>query len=105
MGAMRKMAVYLGLVEDDELDYRAATAEREDDIDGLGDEDSFDEDALQAGGIDGLDQVGDADTVEGGEDDITDFQARNVGDEDLKAMGYTEDDGDEARDPPDAPPG
>src|SRR5579871_3266119 len=30
--------------EDDELDYRAATEEREDDLDGLGPEDGFDED-------------------------------------------------------------
>src|SRR5207253_2972750 len=32
------------LEEDDELDYRAATEERQDDLDGLGPEDGFDED-------------------------------------------------------------
>lgn len=78
------------LEEDDELDYRAATAEREDDIDGLGPEDGFDEDRLSARDIEGLDQVMDADLAEGGEDDVTDFQARRVGDEDLKRMGYAE---------------
>jgi hypothetical protein len=88
-----------GADEDNELDYRAATQEREDDIDGLGDEDSFDEDALNlATSIEGLDEeVADADLVTGGEDDFTNFQARDVGDEDLKEMGYSEDRGGETR--------
>jgi hypothetical protein len=34
--------------------------------------------------------VGDADTVEGGEDDVTDFQATNLSDADLQSMGYSE---------------
>jgi hypothetical protein len=76
--------------EDHELDYRAATGEREDDLDGQGPEDRFDEDAVSARSIDGLDEVGDADSVEGGEDDVTDFQARDVGDADLRRMGYSE---------------
>jgi len=79
------------LEEDDELDYRAATAEREDDLDGLGPEDVFSEGAVSAREIDGLEEVRDADLAEGGEDDFTDFSARNLGDEDLKEMGYSED--------------
>jgi hypothetical protein len=90
--------------DDDELDYRAVTDEDQDDLDGLGVEagsDSIDEDALDEDDIDGLDEVLDADQVEGGEDDVTDFQARNVGDEDLKRMGYSEDRGGETRAKPD----
>ena len=91
------------LEEDNELDYRAATQDREDDIDGLGDEDSYDDDALDMSGeVEGLDEeVGDAGDVSGGEDDFTNFQARNVGDEDLKRMGYSEDRGGETRSKPD----
>lgn len=89
------------LEEDDELDYRAATAEREDDLDGLGPEDGFDDARIARSEIDGLDEVRDADETEGGEDDFTDFQARNVGDEDLKQMGYSEDRGGETRAKPD----
>lgn len=76
--------------EDHELDYRAATEEREDDLDGQGPEDGYNEDHVAAGGIDGLDEVGDAATVESGEDDITDFQASNLSDADLQGMGYSE---------------
>jgi hypothetical protein len=79
------------LEEDNELDYRAATEEREDDIDGLGPEDGFNEDKLSARDIDGLDEVRDGDLAEGGEDDVTDFQASRVSDDDLKRMGYAED--------------
>ncbi|HEY0436567.1 MAG TPA: hypothetical protein VGC92_08010 [Phenylobacterium sp.] len=78
------------LEDDNELDYAAATEEREDDIDGQGPEDGFNEDRLSAGGIEGLDEVRDADEVEGGEDDVTDFQATNVSDADLRAMDYSE---------------
>jgi hypothetical protein len=78
------------LEEDHELDYRAATEEREDDIDGLGPEDGFNEDKLSARDIDGLDEVRDGDLAEGGEDDVTDFQASRVSDDDLKRMGYAE---------------
>lgn len=80
------------LEEDDELNYRAATAEREDDIDGLGAEDGFDEDAMDlASSIEGLDEeVADAGLVSGGEDDVSNFQARNLSDEDLQRMGYSE---------------
>lgn len=83
--------------EDHELDYRAAAAEREDDLDGQGPEDSYDEDRVAAGSVDGLDQVGDADSVEGGADDVTDFQATNLSDADLQAMGYAETRGGEIR--------
>ena len=76
--------------EDRELDYRAATAEREDDLDGQGPEDDFNEDRVAKGGIEGLDQLGDAESVEGGEDDVTDFQATDLSDADLQAMGYSE---------------
>jgi len=78
--------------EDDELNYRAATAEREDDLDGLGDEDSFEEDALNvATSIEGLDEeVADADLATGGEDDFSNFQSRGLSDDDLQDMGYSE---------------
>ena len=78
------------LEEDHELDYRAATDEHEDDLDGLGPVDGFDEDALPARDIEGLDEVRDASEAQGGEDDFTDFQAKNLGDEDLQRMGYSE---------------
>ena len=77
------------LEQDDELDYRAATEEHEDDIDGLGAEDGFNEGRTAASDIDGLgEEVRDAAEAEGGEDDFTDFSAKNVSDEDLAAMGY-----------------
>jgi len=78
--------------EDDELDYHAATQEREDDLDGQGDEDGFDEDAMDvASSIEGLDEeVADAGLVSGGEDDFSNFQSRNLNDEDLQRMGYSE---------------
>jgi hypothetical protein len=92
--------------EDHELDYRAATAEREDDLDGQGPDEgpnggSYNEDRVAAGGIEGLDQVGDADSVEGGEDDVTDFQATDLSDADLQAMGYSETRGGVTRAKPD----
>jgi len=78
--------------DDDELEYRAVDEEHEDDLDGLGEDpgDGYDEDALSASDIEGLDEVRDRDEVSGGEDDFTNFSARNVGDEDLKRMGYAE---------------
>ncbi|MGH6965839.1 MAG: hypothetical protein ACREE0_15265 [Phenylobacterium sp.] len=80
------------LEDDNELDYRAATQEREDDIDGLGDEDSYNEDAMDlASSIEGLDEeVADADLVSGGEDDVSNFQSKLLSDEDLERMGYSE---------------
>lgn len=54
----------------------------------------FDEDRLvSADNIDGLDEVGDADAVSGGEDDFTNFQSRRVSDDDLRRMGYSDEDG------------
>ena len=78
--------------DDNELDYGAVDAEYEDDLDGLGAEPGggFDDDQLTASDIEGLDEVRDGDEVEGGEDDFTNFSARNVGDEDLRRMGYSE---------------
>jgi hypothetical protein len=87
--------------EDNELDYGAATAEREDDLDGQGPDDGYNEDRLSARDVEGLDQVGDADAVEGGEDDVTDFQATNLSDADLRGMGYSETRGGETRAKPD----
>ena len=80
------------LEEDHELDYRAATEEHEDDLDGLGPEDGFDEDGLDARSeIEGLsEEVGDADSVTGGEDDFTNFQSRSLDDDDLQRLGYLE---------------
>jgi hypothetical protein len=74
--------------EDDELDYRAGTAEREDDLDGQGPEDGFDDGRIAASDIDGLEETGDALSVEGGEDDFTNFEAKNVDDADLEDLGY-----------------
>lgn len=76
--------------EDDELAYRAATGERQDDLDGQGPEDDFDEARLAKRDIDGLDEVRDASEVQGGEDDVTDFQRPDVSDADLQAMGYSD---------------
>ncbi len=85
--------------EDDELDYRAATEEHEDDLDGLGPEDGFNEDRLDAKSeIEGLtEEVADADRVSGGEDDFTNFQSKRLDDDDLKRLGYSEDGPDGAR--------
>ena len=78
------------LVEADaQHETSAATAERQDDLDGQGPEDGFDEDRLSPNDIDGLDEVRDADEARGGEDDVTDFQASDVSDADLDALGYT----------------
>jgi len=79
--------------DDDELDYRAATAEREDDLDGQGPEDGFDESRIAADEIDGLAETRDAQSVEGGEDDVTDFESRRVDDADLQALDYAGPDG------------
>ena len=77
--------------DDDELDYRAASAEREDDLDGQGPEDSFNEDGHARSDIEGLGVVRDADSVEGGEDDVSNFEAKSVSDEDLDELGYADD--------------
>src|SRR5688500_1629733 len=74
--------------EDDELNYRAAAAEREDDLDGQCPEDGFNEARVAASEIDGLEETGDALSVEGGEDDFTNFEARKVDDADLEELGY-----------------
>jgi hypothetical protein len=87
--------------EDDERDYRAATEEREDDLDGLGSDDGFDDHRILRSEIEGLDEVRDADEAEGGEDDFTDFQSRDLSDDDLKNMGYAEDRDGQTRAKPD----
>jgi len=46
------------------------------------------DDALEGDEIEGLDQVGDADSVEGGEDDFTNFQSRKLSDRQLDELGY-----------------
>lgn len=76
--------------EGHELDFRAATQEHQDDLDGQGPEDAFPEDRVARRDIQGLNQVADADMVEGGEDDVTDFQASDLSDADLQSMGYSE---------------
>lgn len=53
--------------------------------------DDFDEDRVSPEEIEGLTVVADADVVTGGEDDFTNFQSKNVGDEDLRRMGYLDD--------------
>jgi hypothetical protein len=90
--------------EDNELDYGAVDDDREDELDGLGAEagsESMDEARIDPEEIEGLDVVMDADAVSGGEDDFTNFQSRNVSDEDLQRMGYSEDRGGETRAKPD----
>lgn len=79
--------------EDDELHYRAATAEREDDLDGQGPDDVYDEGRIARSEIDGLEETGDALDVEGGEDDFTNFEARKVDDADVEDLGYAGPDG------------
>jgi len=76
--------------EDDEFDYRAATEERQADLDGLGAEDNFDEDRIPRSDIDGVEEIRDAAEAEGGEDDFTDFEAKRLDDDDLVNLGYAE---------------
>lgn len=76
------------LEEDDELDFHAATAEREDDIDGLGPEDAYDDSRIAADDVDGQQELRHADEAEGGEDDVTDFQSSSLDDDDLQDLGY-----------------
>jgi hypothetical protein len=91
--------------DDNELDYGAVDEEHEDDLDGLGAEPGAlsNEEGLSAREIEGQDEVRDGDEVSGGEDDFTNFQAKNVGDEDLKRMGYSEERGGQTRAKPDKP--
>jgi hypothetical protein len=74
--------------EDDELHYRAAVDEFEDGV-------SLDPADDQPGAATASDEV------QGGEDGFTDFQSGEVSDEDLKAMGYSEDRGGAVRAKPD----
>lgn len=46
------------------------------------------EDAIGGDEIEGLNEVRDADSVEGGEDDFTNFQSRKLSDEQLDELGY-----------------
>jgi hypothetical protein len=46
------------------------------------------EDALGGDEVEGLNEVRDADSVEGGEDDFTNFQSRKLSDEQLDELGY-----------------
>ena len=73
---------------DDELDYRAVTDEHEDDLDGQGGEDGFDAGRIGFDEIEGQDEVRDAIEAMGREDDFTDYQARKLGDADLRELGY-----------------
>lgn len=77
------------LEEDDELHYRAAS----DLDDGFADIDDVrdardDDEIYLSDEIEGLDDVRDAAEAIGGEDDFANFQARDVGDDDLRRMGY-----------------
>lgn len=74
--------------EDHELDYHAASAEREDDLDGQGQEDAFNEDRVPTTDVDGLEQTGDALSVEGDEDEVSDFESTKVDGADLRDLGY-----------------
>lgn len=85
-----------------EADARARPVLADDDLNAEGDAvlddgdradlvDRFDADDPGRDVVEGLRRVRSADSVEGGEDDVTDFQSRNVSDEDLKTMGYSND--------------
>jgi hypothetical protein len=81
--------------EDNELDYRAADAEREDDIDGLGPDPGDEPLRRSESEISGLSEVRDASLAEGGEDDFSNFEAEDLDDADLKNLGYARGDGDQ----------
>lgn len=69
------------LEDDDELHYRAAVSDEDEE------QDAFD-DRVDPDSIDGLEKVADAELVSGGEDDFTNFQSKGLSDEDLDRMGY-----------------
>lgn len=69
--------------DDDEAHFRAAIVSEEEDED-LEDRDE----AFAADEIDGLEEVRDADGATGGEDDFTNFQSRDLDDDDLRNLGY-----------------
>jgi len=78
-------------IEEDELDDRPDDYQPEVEWAEASGDDEADvaaEDALPAGVIEGLDEVADADSVEGGEDDFTNFQSKRLDDADLDALGY-----------------
>ncbi|MDD3838836.1 MAG: hypothetical protein PHG43_13470, partial [Phenylobacterium sp.] len=79
--------------DEDEDAYAAGSADSDiyDDEDANDIVDDFDEDLIAAEEIEGLNEVRDADEATGGEDDFTNFQAKAVGDEDLRRMGYLDD--------------
>jgi hypothetical protein len=77
--------------EDDELAYHASDEEHEDDIDGQGPELGEEPERIASSEIEGLEQTADADQVEGGEDDFTNFEAKNLDDADLQNLGYSRD--------------
>jgi len=76
------------LEEDHELDYLAATDERQSDLDGLDPEDDFGTARVARSEVEGLDVVRDAGEAQGGEDDFTDYQARQLDEADLEELGY-----------------
>ena len=79
-------------VEDDELDDQPDLFQPEDPgVEDDEDEAAAVEERLSDSDVEGLDQVGDADLVEGGEDDVTDFQSRNLSDQQIAELGYATD--------------
>ena len=80
--------------QDDELDYRAATEERQDDLDGQGPEDGYNEGRIASDDVEGQDEVRDAAEAQGGEDDSGNFQSRSMSDEDLRDQGYLDNESD-----------
>jgi hypothetical protein len=75
-------------IENDELEDQPDLFQPEDNGLEGDDEAAAVEERLSADDIEGLDQVGDADLVEGGEDDFTNFQSRNLSDEEIDKLGY-----------------
>lgn len=81
------------LDDEDEDAYAAGSADSDIYDDESSDDivDDYDEDRVGSEEIEGLSEVRDADAVSGGEDDFTNFQSKNVGDENLRRMGYIDD--------------
>jgi hypothetical protein len=65
-----------------EVEWAEATEDEDDEVE------ASVEDALEGDEIEGLNEVRDADSVEGGEDDFTNFQSRKLSDEQLDELGY-----------------
>ena len=73
---------------DDELEEDEDRVEMRVLSEDVDDTDGFDEDDPGEDAIEGLDLVADAESVEGAEDDFTNFQAKGLSDQDIERLGY-----------------